>query len=162
MKVTTATPSNDDDKDNKNSDYKCKDGYKKCFEKLSISGGICIKNDFSCPINDLEIEKVSNAYHDKLKKSNRSRINQIAKKSLFNHIYQDDIISGGSKLKTSKNSTTLTNSPIIDLIVKENAVCIDLYKDSISPNRKAYPLLKDKPGNCSEDPRYSKIDSTGE
>ena len=107
---------------NINPDASCKEGFIKCGDPSSLSGGVCLSSSIpSCPITNISSVYISG--------------------------YETREIEGATLYVAREKG----QNPIAEIFISEHHACFYRYKKSISPNRVVHPLLRYNEGECQED-----------
>ena len=125
---------------NMNTDGSCKSNFKQCGSSTSrVKKGICIPKNYSCPLTSIKIASNN---------PDSSKYSLISGRTL-NLYYSNDQSFG---------------NPLMDLIVREDHVCVGEHHRGITPGRKDYKLMTNPADpNCTKDSRYSEVgESVGE
>ena len=125
---------------NMNTDGTCKPNFKQCGDKTSKhQRGICVPTNRTCPLTSVKISS-TNPDNDKY--------NQIT----------------GQTLNLYFSSDQSFGNPLLNLILREDHVCVGESERGITPGRKDYILMTNQAvSDCTKDQRYSEVgESLGE
>ena len=115
-------------------DGTCKTGFSQCGDSgSSKQKGICVPDGTTCPITSVKMASTS---------PDPSKYSEVTGTSI--NLYHSNHGSFGN--------------PMVDLLLRENHVCLSISERSLTPGRTDYQLMVNKSdGNCTKETRFQEV-----